>query len=74
MKTAAWNQLVDLQERQIRSLLSYGLTIEVQIAAFQEALNRVSRSIASGAAETPPAYAGPTPLELLHGGKAGRRD
>ena len=51
MTFAAWNRLVDLYERQILSLLSHGVPIAVRGAAFEEALNRVMRSIILGVAE-----------------------
>ena len=69
VETAAWNRLVDLYERQTRYLLSHGVSIETQATAFQEALSRVAQRMATGAAETPPAYRGPAPLELIQGGK-----
>jgi hypothetical protein len=46
-----WHRLVDLHEQQIRALLAHGVSIETQKAAFEEALNRVVRSIIPGVAE-----------------------
>ena len=47
----AWRRLVDLHEQQIRALLTHGVSLETQKAAFEEALNRVMRSIIPGVAE-----------------------
>ena len=47
----AWRRLVDLHEQQIRALLAHGIPIEIQKAAFEEAMNRVVRSTVAGVAE-----------------------
>ena len=46
-----WHRLVDLHEREIRALLAHGIPIEIQKAAFEEAMNRVVRSTVVGVAE-----------------------
>jgi hypothetical protein len=46
-----WDLLVDLHELQIRALLAHGIPIEIQKAAFEEAMNRVVRSIVAGGAK-----------------------
>jgi hypothetical protein len=38
-----WHRLVDLHEREIRALRAHGIPIEIQKAAFYEAMNRVMR-------------------------------
>ena len=38
-----WHRLVDLHEREIRALRAHGIPIEIQKAAFEEAMNRVMR-------------------------------
>jgi len=43
--------LVDLQELEIRALRANGIPIEIQKAAFEEAMNRVVRSTVVGVAE-----------------------
>ena len=45
MNVDDWNRLVDLFERQMRSLLSHGVPIGIQTAAFDEAARRVLRSL-----------------------------
>jgi hypothetical protein len=42
---ADWNRLVDLFERQMRSLVSHGVPVGIQAAAFDEAVRRVVRSL-----------------------------
>jgi hypothetical protein len=39
----SWHRLVDLHELEIRALRAHGIPIEIQKAAFQEAINRVMR-------------------------------
>ena len=46
-----WHRLVDLHEQQIRALLAHGIPIEIQKAAFEEAMNRVERPTVAGVAE-----------------------
>jgi hypothetical protein len=41
---ALWNQLVEMYERQMVHLLSHGVPIDVQAAAFEEAMRRVMKS------------------------------
>ena len=47
----SWHRLVDLHEREIRALRAHGIPIEIQKAAFEEAMNRVVRSTVAGVAE-----------------------
>ena len=54
-----WDLLVDLDELQIRALLAHGIPIEIQKAAFEEAMNRVIELMTTGIAETPPRYPRP---------------
>jgi hypothetical protein len=42
---ADWNRLVDLFERQMRSLVSHGVPVGIQAAAFDKAVRRVVRSL-----------------------------
>jgi hypothetical protein len=46
-----WDLLVNLHELPIRALLAHGIPIEIQKAAFEEAMNRVVKSIVAGVAK-----------------------
>jgi hypothetical protein len=44
MNFELWNQLIELYERQMLRLWSHGVPIDVQAAAFEEAMRRVMKS------------------------------
>ncbi len=47
MNSTDFNRLVDLYEQQMLSLLSGGVSLKIQVAAYQEALIRVARSLST---------------------------
>ncbi len=50
MNSTVFNRLVDSYEQQISSLFSRGVSLRIQMAAYQEALIRVARSLSAEAA------------------------